>query len=153
MPMWDAKRVSGDEHKRIEDRAAADARMCAKRIWQDGLPGGKLEPVAVQATYDFIARLKQDSAGIPRWAWYSQEAQRQYIQDIGDRYYFAFLHVLGVTIGRAIPLFRAIPKSTPLPAHFPDLVTPLVDEYSQYGDEMETDSRDWSGTHPTEGAS
>lgn len=146
MPMGDAKRRGEDEQRRIEDRAASDAREWAKRIWRDGLPGGKLEPVAVQATYAYVEWMRQQSAAIPRWAMKSQDGMRDFIQWTGDRYYAAFLHMLGVTIGRAIPLFRAIPRTTPLPTQFPDMVTPLpMDDMSH-----DTHNPDWSGTHPTQ---
>ena len=146
MPHWDARRHREDEQRRLEERAARDAREWANRIWQDGLPGGRFEPVAVKATYAYIEWMRQQSAAIPRWAMKSQDGMRDFIQWTGDRYYAAFLRSLTVTIGRAIPQYRAIPRSTPLPVDMPDMVTPLVDEY---GVRDETDSRDWSGTHPT----
>lgn len=153
MPMqWDARRVNVEDIKRLEARATADAQEWARRIWQEGLPGGLIDPIAVRATYEYIARLRQESSAIPRWAWASQEAMRGYIQMTGDRYYEKFTSVLCTTIGRAIYPFRALPRTTPLPAQMPDLVTPLIDEYQTNADN-ETDRRDWSGAHPTEGAS
>jgi len=119
MGLWDETRISEDEHRRLEDRAASDAHEVAKRLWRDGIPGGKLEPVAVEATYAFVARLRQESAGLPAWVLRAgQDAMRWYIQQIGDSYYWAFLDALGRAIGHAVPIYRAVPRSTPLPATY-----------------------------------
>lgn len=155
MPHWDARRRGDDEQRRLGELAAADAREWAKRIWIEGLPGGLLDPVAVRATYDYVDRLRQESTSIPRWAWANQDAMRGYVQMMGNRYYDAFYSALAKAISGAIEPMRALPRTTPLPTHFPDLVTPLVDEYGVHDETDTQDSRDWSGTHPTqqEGAS
>lgn len=116
MTMWDETRISEDEHRRLEDRAATDAHETAKCLWRDGIPGGRLEPVAVDATYAFVARLRQESAGLPAWVLKAgQDAMRWYIQKIGDSYYWAFLDALGRAIGHGVPIYRAVPRTTPLP--------------------------------------
>ena len=109
--VWEPRDVNEAEQKRIEERASADAREMTKRIWRDGMPGnGSLEPIAVHATHDYIAALRQESGAIPRWAWVSQEAMQQYIQQQGDRYYYAFLDVLARTIANFVINFRAVPR-------------------------------------------
>lgn len=107
-------------YQQLEQRAAADAYHMAETIWRDGMPpeyadSGDLRPFAVDATRAFIARLKQESQGIPRWAWSSQEAMASYIQQTGDRYYAAFLWTLAETIAARIKASFVVPRPTQPP--------------------------------------
>jgi hypothetical protein len=109
--------VSGETHRQVEARAHSDAHEVVKRLYRDGIPGGRLEPVAIEATHAYVARLRQESAGFPAWVLRSgsPEIMRQYLQSIGDRYYFAFLRALGEAVARNIVCTYTVPRTTPLP--------------------------------------
>ncbi len=112
---WDERRISNEEHQRLESRAASDAASMAQRLWREGIPGGDLVPVAIEATHAFVAQMRQESTGLPRWALRNGlEAMRDYLQEVGDRYYHTFLRTLGEIIGRDVPRYHAVPRATPL---------------------------------------
>ena len=117
MSMWNPKRrrISESEQRAVEEQAASDARERALRIWQEGSPCYSFEPIADEATDAYIARISQESRGIPRWAWFSKEAQREYLRLIDERYYYAFLEKFSRVMGDQVYHLRGIPHTTPLP--------------------------------------
>lgn len=115
MATWNAPDNEAERQMRnIEDRAAHDVTRALPQIWRDGIPeDGDLRPVAIRYTHVFVAALSQESAAIPRWAWGSHQAMRGYLQEIGDRYYAAFLNWLSEAIARRIKATFTVPRLTP----------------------------------------
>lgn len=117
MPHWNLRRRTGDRIS-VEQRARADVIAAVPRIWKCGLPDGSTDILAHQMTEAFMAQLGQESRGIPRYLFHSQERQREFMEDTYWRYHDACLALLDETIRRDIPQFHAVPKSTPLPTDF-----------------------------------
>ena len=105
-----------EAQRRIEQCARQDAyeaflAIQRREIWIP--PDGDLWPLAVEATYAYLDRLRQESQAIPRWTRTTGaplQTMRDYWQWIGDRYSETFHTALAYhcalytrTEGRVIP--------------------------------------------------
>ena len=114
---------STEEERRIEDWARHDAYAAYQAIQRRDLwipPDGDLWPLAVEATYAYLDRLRQESQAIPRWTRTTSaplDTMRAYWQWIGDRYSEAFHAALAYHIAIFIRTERrAIPTLPPVAA-------------------------------------
>lgn len=123
MTMWNPPNRNDDrdaEQRAIEKRAAHDAAQALERIWYGEIPNGDLRPIAAEFTRAYIAELRQQSIGLPRWTFSSPEAQRATIQTIGDRYYYTFLYALDDLMAQRIRNHHHVPpRTTPRLRSFP----------------------------------
>lgn len=144
MPNWNPRwmRTRGDRVS-VEQRAKADAAAMLPRIWKDGLPDGSTDVLAHQMAESFMAQIGQESRGIPRYLFHSQERQREYLIDTYWRYHDACLALLDEAIQRAIPQFHAVPKSTPLPVDFHLMMAD--DDYDDADADESGSHRGWEG--------
>lgn len=154
MPMWNPREhaLRQSEKQTIRAQAVSDARAFVKRVWLYGIPSLQFKPIAVDATWAYLARRRQDSAAYPLWALRggkdAQERMAEYTQWVGDCYHDAYFETLCTCISEGVRNHGELPRSTPLP-----IGQRLSVEYLDALDADDEDSRDWSGTHPTEGAS
>ena len=112
---------SAEEERRIEDWARHDAYAAYQAIQRRELwipPDGDLWPLAVDATYAYLDRLRQESQAIPRWTRTTDaplQTMRDYWQWIGDRYSETFLAALAYHVAIYIRTERrAIPTLPPV---------------------------------------